>query len=858
MRRSTGFSAAFIAIFSLLLIGSAATAGDPWDRPSKGGTGAGLGVVHAAQYAPDEVLVRFKKGVSPPDMTAAHAWVGAYVVQSFGIVENLQLARLPQGMHVKEALKLYGQHPHVFYAEPNYIVEALAVPNDPRFGELWGLHNSGQLGGTPDADIDAPEAWDITTGSSSVVVTVIDTGIDYNHQDLSVNMFRNMADCNNNGIDDDGNGFIDDCYGIDVANNDSDPMDDHDHGTHVAGTMGALGNNGVGVVGVNWSVRLMACKFLDAFGSGTTAGAIACLDYVRIMKDRGVNIVATSNSWGGGGFSQALLDAIDVHRQQGILFIAAAGNSAGDNDTSPMYPASYYLANIISVASTTRTDARSSFSNVGRRTVHLGAPGSEILSTTIGNTYSTFSGTSMATPHVTGVAALLKAQNPARDWRAIKNLILAGGDNNSSLASTITQKRLNARGALTCSASTVLSRLRPIGTTITAAVGTPVNLAALHINCANPNGSVTVTVDPGSQTVTLLDNGSGFDQAEGDGIYSGQWIPLAGGTYTLTFPGGDVVTVRILSNYRVSPSPFSYRTITGTNLNLGDDDSAPITPPFPISFGRQDFTGLFVSSNGTINFTGSFTAYSNAPIPTPQIATLVAPFWDDLYAVSGTNQNVFWAVTGAAPNRELVIEWRDVRHFSCRTDSAATVKFQVVFFEGSSSILFNYADTTFGGGCAFADRGGAATVGVQVASDLGTQFSFNTASLNPDTALLWTLADLQFSFNLNATSFRTGNTMILTATVSPGPTPSAVDVYVAIELPFPGPILFMQGDGSLTAQVRPFVTNWTVAPFSGEVFRYTFGGSEQRGSYSWLAAFTVPGTLNLISPVVSAPFSFSP
>src|SRR5947207_624166 len=190
----------------------------------------------------------------------------------------------------------------------------------------------------------------------------------------------------------------------------------------------------------------MACKYLSASGSGTTADAIDCLEYVKLMKDRGVNIVATNNSWGGGGFSQALFDAIEAHRQRGILFIAAAGNAGSNNDTTPMYPASYALPNVIAVAATTRTDAQAAFSNFGRRTVHLGAPGSEILSTTRGNTYQIFSGTSMATPHVTGVAALLKAQDPERDWRAIKNLILAGGDTISSLANTITAKRLNARG----------------------------------------------------------------------------------------------------------------------------------------------------------------------------------------------------------------------------------------------------------------------------------------------------------------------------------------------------------------------------------------------------------------------------
>src|SRR3989441_4558242 len=637
------------------------------------------------RHAPDTILVRFKASALPADQALVHALVGAHVYKSFRSVEGLQAVRIPPGMRVKDAIEFYRRRPDVLYAEPNWIVDAQVVPSDPSFSSLWGLNNTGQSGGIPDADIDAPEAWDITTGSSDVVVAVIDTGIDYTHPDLSANMFRNELDCNSNGIDDDGNGQVDDCFGIDTANNDSDPMDDANpsHGSHVAGTIGAIGNNALGVVGVNWTVRLIACKSLGATGSGTTADAIDCLEYVKLMKDRGVNIVATSNSWGGGGFSQALYDAIGAHLQRGILFIAAAGNAKSDNDTTPFYPAAYYLPNVTSVAATTRTDALASFSNFGRRTVHLGAPGQEILSTTRGNTYSSLSGTSMATPHVTGVAALLKAQNPARDWRAIKNLILAGGDTVPSLATTtITQKRLNARGALTCSNSTVLSRLTPVGNTISNSVGTPLDLAVLNITCANPNGTVSVTVNPGGQIVSLTDDGLGSDQAAGDGIYSGRWIPLSGGSYTLTFPGGDVVTAQVPSNYSVEPTTFSYRTITGTSLDLGDDSSASITSPFPILFGGVTFTTLFVSSNGNVNFTGSFTAFSNASVPTSQATTLVAPWWDDLFPVAGTGQNVFWAVAGGAPRRGAGIGMRNLPAVCLTSCSRGNRGFQGLFFVG--------------------------------------------------------------------------------------------------------------------------------------------------------------------------------
>src|SRR5437867_1751058 len=595
----------------------------------------------SSKYVSDELLVRFAPKVPDSAKAVAHAAMGASAVKRFGTLDGLELVKLPQRLKVEEAIRLYRRMPAVLYVEPNFIVQALVVPNDPQLGLLWGLDNGS------DADIDAPEAWGITTGSSNVVVGVIDTGIDYNHEDLSANMFRNTADCNSNGIDDDGNGFIDDCYGFDFANNDPDPMDDVLHGTHVAGTIGAVGNNGIGVAGVNWNVKLMACKFLGAFG-GTTAGAVSCLNYLATMKDRGVNIVATNNSWGGGGFSQALYDAIDAHRQRGILFIAAAGNSSLDNDTASFYPANYYLPNIIAVAAPTSTHSRASCSNFGSRTVHLGAPGEGILSTTPNNTYGTLSGTSMATPHVTGVAALLKAQDGTRDWRAIRNLILAGGDNKSSLSNTVTQKRLNAFGSLNCTNSTILSRLRPIGNVVTTSAGTPIDLAVLNINSAAPNGSVSVTVDPGGTILTLQDDGLQGDQAAGDGVYSAQFTPASQGTYTLTFPGGDVVTVAILTPYNVSSTAFNYRTISGANLNFDDDSSALITAPFPIRFGGGSFSSFYAGSNGNVTFSGAFTAYSNVSLPTTTIGTLVAPFWDDLYAVS--TQNVFWDVTGSAPN----------------------------------------------------------------------------------------------------------------------------------------------------------------------------------------------------------------
>ena len=711
-------------------------------------------------HVPDELLVRFRPGTAGARRSALHAAAGATVVRRFATVPDLHLITLPPATPLARALAHYAASPDVLYVERNHVITLQAMPNDPRFVAadpgMWGLNMVPLFS---DADIDAPEAWDITTGSRNVVVATIDSGIDYTHEDLAANMWRNEADCNGNGVDDDGNGFVDDCYGIAPINGTSDPMDDNAHGTHVAGTIGAVGNNGVGVVGVNWNVRLMPCKMFDADGSGSLAAALTCLDYVAIMKDRGVNIVATNNSWSDNQFSASLRDAIDAHRQRGILFIAAAGNyyqcannpyecrTDTSNDRKPTWPANHFLPNVISVANSVDYGFLNAASGRGRRTVHLAAPGSFILSTTPANTYDYFTGTSMATPHVTGVAALLKAQDPTRDWRAIKNLILAGTDGNlyPDDNALITLKGLNARGALACANSTVLSRLRPVPASVTAVVGRPMSLAALNIQCAAPAGDVAVTVAPGGQTITLRDDGLGTDQVAGDGIYSGQWTPAAEGVFSLTFPGADLVTVQVLASaYTVAAVPFGDRAITGTPLQILPAEPGVITSPFPLRFAGGSYTTLFVDERGAAHFDGGgfnadLTPYSE-PLPSPYHSTLIAPFWDRVRPLTAGVGAVVWEVTGTAPNRELVIEWRNLERSDVFCELfGGYVSFQAVFFEGSSDILFNYRDTTFGGNCPALDGGATATVGIQVSPDVATMFSFHTPALADGTSLRWTL-----------------------------------------------------------------------------------------------------------------------
>ena len=340
----------------------------------------------------------------------------------------------------------------VSYIEPNFVFDTSATyPNDPNFDQLWGLHNTGQLGGQPDADIDAPEAWDITTGSRSVVIAVIDSGVDYTHPDLANNIWVNPGEIPGDGIDNDGNGYIDDVNGWDFAYGDADPMDVDGHGTHVAGTIGASADNGIGVSGVAWDVQIMALKGLGDTGTGSSADLLAAVNYATMMRrDHGINVVATNNSWGGvGGYSQAMFDAIEAAGREGVLFVAAAGNFSLNNDVIPFYPASYDSDNIISVAATDMFNNLAGFSHVGATSVDIGAPGVDILSTLPNDSYGMQQGTSMAAPHVAGVAALLAAYSPSATSQEIRQAILSSAVPNPSLAGQVsTGGVLNAAAAL--------------------------------------------------------------------------------------------------------------------------------------------------------------------------------------------------------------------------------------------------------------------------------------------------------------------------------------------------------------------------------------------------------------------------
>ena len=405
-----------------------------------------------SDYREGYLLVRFnEQGVSAAANTTrqnvVNAAGGGTIQRLYSIVPGLALVQLPAGRTTQDAKCAFQATAGVAYAEPDYRQQVMAIPNDPMFGNLWGMNNTGQTGGTVDADIDAPEAWNLATGSRNVIVAVIDTGVDYTHPDLAANMWTNTAELNGqSGVDDDGNGYVDDIYGYDFANGDGDPMDDHSHGTHCSGTIGGVGNNGVGVAGVNWNVRIMALKFLFAGGYGYTTDAISCVQYAVQMGAK-----LTSNSWGGGGYSQALYDAIAAAGAANQLFVSAAGNYSIDNDVTPFYPASYDLDNIISVMATTNQDVRSSFSHWGLKSVDLGAPGSDIYSTvpvSMGS-YGTMSGTSMACPHVAGACALVLSAAPTLTAAEVKQALMAKVDKKPTLNGlSVTGGRLNVASAV--------------------------------------------------------------------------------------------------------------------------------------------------------------------------------------------------------------------------------------------------------------------------------------------------------------------------------------------------------------------------------------------------------------------------
>jgi len=503
----------------------------------------------------DRILVKPKLNA---DLTLLHTLLGTTVLQTFPAIGGLQVVLLPAGVGVDMIIAAFVNSGLVQYAERDAIVHALLTPNDFRYfdGSLWGLNNTGQLGGVPDADIDAPEGWDVQSTAPGIIVAVIDTGVRATHEDLAPNLWVNPADGS---------------HGLNAINDTNDPNDDFGHGTHVAGTLGAVGNNSVGIVGVCWNVKIMACKFLDPQGNGTLSDAIQCIDFARANGARIINA-----SWGTTTFtSQALRDAIASAGQAGIIFVAAAGNSAGNNDADPLYPASYDLDNIVAVAATTRADALANFSNFGATTVDLGAPGVSIFSCWNGadTDYQFLDGTSAAAPHVAGACALLMAHFPGDNYHQIINRLLSNVDPLPTLAGKcVSGGRLNLQKALGAIIPPTLPTV-----TVTASDGsasetgpdagtftitrTGDTTAPLTVNCAiggtAGNGTdyqqlgMSVTISTGSSSATVTVTPLNDTEVE----------------------GSETVTLTLSAS-----AAYSVGSPNSANIVIADDDAPPTLP----------------------------------------------------------------------------------------------------------------------------------------------------------------------------------------------------------------------------------------------------------------------------------------
>lgn len=623
------------------------------------------------EFVPGEALVRFKKnrafeGVerlavpnndlsvqalqkSGPQGLAASTQQVLVNVERFegsDLVDGLRIARMAPDDTVK-AVAAFQAREDVLYAEPNYLLHNDATPNDPRFlsNELYGLTKIG-----------APQAWDITTGSSNVVVGVIDEGIDISHPDLLANIWTNPFPGSIAGI-------TGDLHGYNFRDN-TGTIPAEGHATHVAGTIGAVGNNNQGVVGVNWQVSLMSLRFIsEATNSGTDADAIKAYNYAKQMRDlwvstsgtKGANIRALNASYGGGGYSQAAADALNAVGQSGILFVAAAGNDNTDNDSHPHYPSNYSLSNVISVAATDQNDNRALFSNFGARSVMLGAPGVGILSTFPGNSYGFLSGTSMATPHVTGAAALLCAANPNLSVNQLRALLSFNGDQVPALqGKSLTGRRLN-----------VFKSLQAMNEGDTTAPGTVAGFQITSQNGRRVNLSWTASGDDGPAGQASLYDISFVDQTTSAVVPFTTVAPAISGTtqsISVNLPYrhfSGTIRLREFDNVGNEGTPASvpvsvhpnfadpYTTTLnsaaalstgGTALGLTFDDRYQENYPLPFAFSYfgQLYNTVTISTNGNLYFSPPPKRPNGDADDVPSSVAdlsqfkMIAGMWDDL------------------------------------------------------------------------------------------------------------------------------------------------------------------------------------------------------------------------------------
>ena len=671
------------------------------------------------EFVPGDVLVRYRSESVAKRLTTASTLsvegrdIAIQVERFEGseIVPGLRVARVKpeETLAAIEALK---KEPDVLYAEPNYLLYLDVTPNDPRFtsGELYGLSMIG-----------APQAWNTTTGSSSIVVGVIDEGIDKNHPDLQANIWTNPAEIPGNGIDDDGNGFIDDVNGYNFATN-SGTFPAEDHATHVSGTIGAVGNNGTGVVGVNWNVRLMSLKFING-NSGNTLNAIRACNYAKQMRDlwvssggtKGANLRVLNNSYGGGSFEQSFFDAINSLNQSGILFVAAAGNrddpsDDGNNELVPHYPSSYPAPNVIAVAATTQSDDLASFSHFGIQSVQIGAPGAGILSTTANNTYTIFNGTSMSTPHVAGAAALLLAANPNLTVQQLKSLLIFNGDLVPSLAGkTLTGRRLNVANSFQAMAE---NDVTPPGTVVNFHLnfqnGRALNVGWIASGDDGAAGKAALYqltfTDTTTGTVVPLTNS--IPGTPGDSQTVDVKLPYRHTSGTLTLHEFDnvgnegtpaTVTVSVSPEegdpYLTSLGSPASLTTGGTPLNLIADDGikSNFSLPFAFPFFGQNFSSVNITTNGNLFFSTPPTRPNGDADDVPSSAVgmtqfkMISGLWDDLRTDRRAGDDVY--VT--SDSNHIIFRWQGVTFGDGTPATEFPVNFEIEL-RSNGTILTRY------------------------------------------------------------------------------------------------------------------------------------------------------------------------
>jgi len=651
----------------LLLLGSAAVLTPQRAQATRAPAGqtATSEKRHRQEFVPGEAFVRFKKnrGFEGAGMLAVPRNASSATGRGLGvppssdevlvtverfegseIVEGLRLARSAPADTLKAVAALNARD-DVLYAEPNYILHLAATPNDPRFAELYGMNLIG-----------APAAWDVTQGNRNIVVAVIDEGIDLNHQDLAANVWTNPVPGSIAGISGD-------LHGYDFRDNTGTILAEP-HATHVAGTIGAVGNNNIGVVGVNWQVSLMSLRFInDATNSGTEADAIKAYNYVKQMRDlwsssgqtKGANIRVVNASYGGGGYSQASADAINALGQSGVLFVAAAGNDAHDTDVTPHYPSSYSLPNVMSIAATTSADTLSGFSNFGAHSVLMGAPGSGILSTLPGNSYGSLSGTSMATPHVAGAAALLLAANSNLTVNQLRALLAFNGDSIAALqGKALSGRRLN-----------VFKSLLAMSENDTTPPGAVSSLQVISQNGRSINLSWIASGDDGATGQASLYDISFIDQNTNAVVPLTTVAPVASGAtqnLNVNLPyrhlagtirvrefdnvgnEGAPVTVSVTvplnaaDPYTTALNPAAPLSTGGTALGLTFDDRyrENYLLPFPFPFFGQSYNQITISTNGNLYFSpppkrGNGDA-DDVPssIADLSLRKMISGMWDDL------------------------------------------------------------------------------------------------------------------------------------------------------------------------------------------------------------------------------------